>query len=86
MFVTSDGSDYTRFKQRALATGNLTLIRTAAAELPHVGIQDALQICLLLRDGDPDLYERARGPMDRSLCAGEPPRRPHRDPSGRRGA
>jgi hypothetical protein len=58
MFVTGDGSAYSRFK-RALRTGNLTLVRTAAAELPHVGIHDALQVCLLLRDGDPDLYERA---------------------------
>ena len=58
MFVTSDGSAYTRF-QRALKTGNLTLVVAAAAELPQVGLRDALQVCLLLRDGDPDRYERA---------------------------
>jgi len=59
MFVTSDGSAYTRFK-RALEVGNLTLVRAAAAELPHVSIHDALRVCLLLRDDDdPALYERA---------------------------
>ncbi len=56
--MTSDGSAYTRFK-RALDTGNLTLVMTAAAELPRVGLRDALEVCLLLRDGDPDRYERA---------------------------
>ncbi len=56
--MTSDGSAYTRF-QRALATGNLTLVIASAAELPRVGLRDALQVCLLLRDGDPDHYERA---------------------------
>jgi hypothetical protein len=56
--MTSAGSAYTRFR-RALATGNLTLVRTAAAELPYAALPDALQVCLLLRDGDQVLYERA---------------------------
>jgi hypothetical protein len=56
--MTSDGSAYTRFK-RALKTRNLTLVMTAAAELPYVGLPDALEVCLLLRDGDPERYERA---------------------------
>lgn len=56
--MTSDGSPYPRFK-RALDTGNLNLVRLAAAELPHVAIDDALRVCLLLRDGDPDVYDRA---------------------------
>ena len=47
--LTSDGSPYTRFK-RALATGNLNLIRAAAAELPRVGLSDALEVCLLMRN------------------------------------
>lgn len=58
MFVTSDGSAYTRFK-RALGTGNLNLIRAAAAELPRVNLADALEVCLLLRDHDPSRFERA---------------------------
>ncbi len=56
--MTSDGSPYTRFK-RALDVGNLLLVQAAAAELPRVGLRDALRVCLLLRDGDPDRYERA---------------------------
>jgi hypothetical protein len=56
--LTSDGSSYTRFK-RALATGNLNLIRAAAADLPHVGLSDALEVCLLLRDQDGRRFERA---------------------------
>ncbi len=56
--MTSDGSAYTRF-QRSLATGNLNLVVAAAAELPRVGLHDALRVCLLLRDGDPDRFERA---------------------------
>jgi len=58
MFVTSDGHAYTRFK-RALATGNLNLVRAAAAELPRVGLADALEVCLLLRDDAGERFERA---------------------------
>jgi len=56
--MTSEGSAYSRFR-RALATGNLLLVRTAAAELPHVALKDALEVCLLLRDQDPERFERA---------------------------
>jgi hypothetical protein len=56
--MTSDGSAYTRFK-RALATGNLNLVHAAALELPRVGLQDALEVCLLLRDQDRNRFERA---------------------------
>ena len=31
----------------------------AARELPQVALDDALRICLVLRDGDADRYERA---------------------------
>ncbi|MCW3013879.1 MAG: hypothetical protein JWO02_971 [Solirubrobacterales bacterium] len=58
MFVSSTGSPYQRF-QRALATQNLTLIRAAAAELPQVRLDDALEVCVLLRDREPERYERA---------------------------
>ena len=56
--MTSDGSAYARFR-RALNTGNKTLVIAAARELPHVDLNDALRICLVLRDGDPEQYERA---------------------------
>ena len=58
MFVTSDGSAYARFR-RALETGNQALVLTAARELPQIALDDALRICLVLRDGDPERYERA---------------------------
>src|ERR687886_3083990 len=57
-FVSIDGSSYARFR-RALAPGNLTLVRAAAAELPSINLDDALRVCLLLRTADAALYERA---------------------------
>src|ERR1700694_4854643 len=58
MFVTSDGNPYARFR-RALATGNEALVTAAALELPRIALDDALRICLVLRGGDPERYERA---------------------------
>jgi hypothetical protein len=58
VFVSIKGGSYARFR-RALDGGNLTLVRAAAAELPSVNLEDALRICLLLRDADPSRYERA---------------------------
>jgi hypothetical protein len=58
MFVTSDASPYSRFR-RALATGNETLVIAAARELPRISLDDALRVCLVLRDGDPERFERA---------------------------
>ena len=46
LFVTSQGSAYSRF-QRALTTGNLQLIETPAADLPIVGLDDALAILVV---------------------------------------
>jgi hypothetical protein len=56
--MTSDGSAYARFR-RALETGNELLVLAAARELPQVALDDALRICLVLRDGDRGRYERA---------------------------
>lgn len=56
--MTSDGNPYARFK-RALKTGNEALVTAAALELPRIALEDALRICLILRSGDPDRYERA---------------------------
>jgi hypothetical protein len=58
MFVTSDGSAYSRFR-RALDTGNELLVIATARELPQVSLADALRVVLLFRDGEPDRYERA---------------------------
>ena len=56
--MTSQGSAYVRFR-RALETGNELLVLATARELPRVPLDDALRICLLIRGGDPDRYERA---------------------------
>jgi hypothetical protein len=58
MFVTSQGSAYTRFR-RALKTGNMAMIRSAAGELPHVDLGDALAVCVVIRTADPHRFERA---------------------------
>ena len=52
------GRPYTNF-QRALKTGDLLLIRAAAAELPTVNLQDALDVCLIVAEEEPELFERA---------------------------
>jgi hypothetical protein len=56
--MTSDGSPYARFR-RALQNGNELLVLTTARELPRIALDDALRICLVLRDGDPERYDRA---------------------------
>ena len=45
--------------QRALATGNLNVIRTAAAELPRIGIAEAAAILLAILRSEREQYERA---------------------------
>jgi hypothetical protein len=56
--VTSDGTAYGRFR-RALRMGNLAQVRAAAAELPQVGLDDALAVVLLMDAHDDERYERA---------------------------
>jgi hypothetical protein len=56
--VSIKGSPYARFR-RALDTGDLGLIRGAARELPQVGLDDALTICLVVPNQEPQLYERS---------------------------
>jgi hypothetical protein len=56
--MTSDGSAYARFR-RAIQTGNEALVVAAALELPRIALDDALRVCLVFRNGDPDRYERA---------------------------
>jgi hypothetical protein len=47
-----------RFR-RALDRGNVTEALSAAAELQFVALAEALELTLLLADGDPERYERA---------------------------
>jgi hypothetical protein len=58
LFVTSQGSTYGRFRG-ALDTGNARIALAAAADLPHVGLADALEVVLLLLDSEPSRFERA---------------------------
>ena len=56
--MTSQGSAYSRF-QRALTTGNLQVIEAAAAELPIVGLNDALAILVALAHAGDPRFDRA---------------------------
>src|SRR6187455_2068148 len=56
--MTSSGRPYARF-QRALGTGNLDVIRAAAAELPRIGVAEAASILLVILRAEPQQYERA---------------------------
>jgi hypothetical protein len=58
MFVTVQGSPYTRLR-RALDHANVTEALSAAGELQHVGLAEALELCLLLCDRDPARFTRA---------------------------
>jgi hypothetical protein len=57
-FVTSQGSPRARF-QRALASGNPTLVAAAAAEIGHLSLDDALAVCLAFLPSDPQRFDRA---------------------------
>jgi hypothetical protein len=65
--MTSQGSPYARFK-RCLATGNGALVRAAAAELPRLSLEDALAVCLVLRDSEPEVFDRAIVRWHALLC------------------
>jgi hypothetical protein len=56
--VRSGGSNYAVFR-RVLDRGDLAAVRAAAAELPGPPpLDDALAICMLLLEHEPDRYER----------------------------
>lgn len=68
MFVSIKGSPYARFR-RALETGNLTLVRAAAAELPRVvDLDDALAICALMAVERHPAFEQAAVRWVARLC------------------
>jgi hypothetical protein len=67
LFVTSQGSPYMRLR-RALDRGNLTEALSSASELEHVGLAEALELCLLLRDKAPERYPRAALRWHGRLC------------------
>ena len=57
-YVTSQGSAYARFR-RALDSGNPHLVRAAAVELEHVQLEDALAVCLVFLDREPEAFASA---------------------------
>ena len=65
--MTSDGSSYARFR-RALAAGNIALVKAAAAELPRVDLDDALEVCVLMARDDHPAFERAAVRWVARLC------------------
>ena len=68
--MTAQGHPYARFR-RALATGNARIAESAARDLEHVALGDALTLCLLYRD-DPERYERAAARWIARLIAERP--------------
>jgi hypothetical protein len=55
--LTLEGHSYARFR-RAFDSRNVTAALSTASELEHVGLSDALELCLLLRDKEPTRFER----------------------------
>ena len=58
VFVDAAGSPYAAFR-RALDRRNLTLALAEARDLSVVNLADALELLLLIRDKQPDRYDRA---------------------------
>jgi hypothetical protein len=58
---------------RQATTGRLGFLHqsshTAAAELPHVDLGDALAVCVAIRGAEPHRYERAALDTLRRLCS-----------------
>jgi hypothetical protein len=57
-FVTAQGSPFAHFR-RALDRGNVTEALSSASELEHVGLTEALELCLLLIEKSPERFGRA---------------------------
>ena len=57
--MTSQGSAHTRFR-RAVQGGNPLIVTAACLELERVTLADALAVCLVYRDRDPDPDRFAR--------------------------
>ena len=56
--LTAQGSPYARFR-RALDIGNCLDARSAASEMEHVGLAEALELVLLIAEKEPVRFERA---------------------------
>ncbi len=58
MFLTAQGSPLTRLR-RALAGGDLLAARASASELPHVGLDEAAALLVLIAREDPEKVDAA---------------------------
>src|SRR4051794_25794148 len=59
MFVGGKGSPHAHF-QRAVERGNVIAAIAAARQLPQqIGLADALALCVLLAEADPERFTRA---------------------------
>jgi hypothetical protein len=56
--MTSQGTAHGRFT-RAVANGNLREAEMAARELGGLSLDDALKLCVMLAERDPQRFERA---------------------------
>ena len=56
--MTSQGHAYTRLRRVLATRSSALMIRAAAAELPSVPLEDALDICLALLELEPDTFRR----------------------------
>lgn len=56
--MTSEGRPYARFR-RALGEPSIAVIRSAAAELDRIELEDGLAICLAFLELEPDTFPRA---------------------------
>jgi hypothetical protein len=56
-----------RFR-RALERGNVIEALSSASQLEHVGLNEALELCLLLRDEAPEKFPRAALRWHARLC------------------
>jgi hypothetical protein len=92
--VTSQGSPFMQFR-RALDRKNVTEALSAAGELQFVGLAEALELTLLLADGEDAKYERAalrwharfayetkNVDLRESVAGSRPPHSDPREPTG----
>jgi hypothetical protein len=88
LFVSIKGSSYSRFRQ-SLATGRLSVVLLAAAELPQLALEDALEVLVLMAREHDQRFDRAAARGWGRLLAERPfgtRGRPLRDRPGRAAA
>jgi len=66
-FATAQGSPLPRLR-RALAGGDLLAARAAAGELPHVGLDEAAALLVLIASSDPAKLDAAAVRFLRRVC------------------